>query len=853
MNQIPKKTVGRNVYFHRDSLELLDIGIREKIHSATELAGADAEKNFNIIRVEEGGESLSLLCYSSIYEEAFPALHMAWKINPHTSIVSYRSYHQSSNPPILHRKELLLSQSHPRYKMFCELTKSAESLGLFDDVSRIGYQKQWLDLINRKGYLLDGHQLIPLANCDDVECEVSDTEPVEWKASRQLTALTRFGFSAPIQTLMRNNYLDGRYTLFDYGCGRGSDVDGLQQNNLHATGWDPYYAPDDVKVDADIVNLGFVLNVIESLEERVDALIGAYSYASKVLVVSVMLDNSNRATGRKYNDGVITQRGTFQKYYTQAEIKNFIEVTLDEEALAIAPGIHYVFSDKDEEQRFLSTRYKRRRNRLRTVKRLSAEEKEAIRSKKLDQKYIDYKQQLDRLLLQCLSLGRDPDKTECSDLEDLIEGFGTYNKALRFISQRNDIHLIEGVAQDRTEDLLVYFALNKFEKRAPYKNMEASLQRDIKSFFGSYSCAQNEARQLLFLISNTELIHKAVIYASNHGLGCLGNDESLQLHTQLVNQLPSILRVYIGCASVLYGDYRNADIVKIHTHSGKVSLITCNDFTCLLPKMNIRVKISLREQDFNYYNYTDGYEPPYIYNKSLYINEEYPTYPEQIYFEETISKFEELDFDNYGPSVNAFNMALFKRRLQINGAQLVMSKAIPSMDDPCGQFLTFRDLIQCGETQQQTRLPNIPTNVQSYNALTLLALNIIDPVVDYFGMLNLTYGFCSPELARKITGRIAPKLDQHASHELNRLGNQVCSRLGAACDFIVDDESMLEVAQWIVVNTDFDRLYFYGDALPLHVSYGPDHSKQIVIMTLGKTQRLIPKVTSIAKFKELKP
>ena len=172
MNQIPKKTVGRNVYFHRDSLELLDIGIREKIHSATELAGADAEKNFNIIRVEEGGESLSLLCYSSIYEEAFPALHMAWKINPHTSIVSYRSYHQSSNPPILHRKELLLSQSHPRYKMFCELTKSAESLGLFDDVSRIGYQKQWLDLINRKGYLLDGHQLIPLANCDDVECEV---------------------------------------------------------------------------------------------------------------------------------------------------------------------------------------------------------------------------------------------------------------------------------------------------------------------------------------------------------------------------------------------------------------------------------------------------------------------------------------------------------------------------------------------------------------------------------------------------------------------------------------------------------------------------------------------------------
>jgi hypothetical protein len=103
-------------------------------------------------------------------------------------------------------------------------------------------------------------------------------------------------------------------------------------------------------------------------------------------------------------------------------------------------------------------------------------------------------------------------------------------------------------------------------------------------------------------------------------------------------------------------------------------------------------------------------------------------------------------------------------------------------------------------------------------------------------------------LARQIPGRIDPKRDQHAAHELNRLGRRVCDRLGAAVDFIVEDESMLEVAQWLAANTPFDRLYFYGDDKPIHVSCGPDNTKQIVKMLPGKSGRLIPRVVSIDAF-----
>lgn len=139
-------------------------------------------------------------------------------------------------------------------------------------------------------------------------------------------------------------------------------------------------------------------------------------------------------------------------------------------------------------------------------------------------------------------------------------------------------------------------------------------------------------------------------------------------------------------------------------------------------------------------------------------------------------------------------------------------------------------------------MTNIPEQPETYTALTQLATLVLDPVIDYFGDIVLTYGFCSPVLAKQIPGRIAPALDQHASHELNSRGQPICKRLGAAVDFIVTDESMLAVAQWIVQHTPFDRLYFYSDDRPLHLSYGPENKREVVMMTSRKGRRTVPQV-----------
>lgn len=72
---------------------------------------------------------------------------------------------------------------------------------------------------------------------------------------------------------------------------------------------------------------------------------------------------------------------------------------------------------------------------------------------------------------------------------------------------------------------------------------------------------------------------------------------------------------------------------------------------------------------------------------------------------------------------------------------------------------------------------------------------VLDPVIEYFDSIRLTYGFASVELTRNIRRGIAPELDQHAACEHRPRGAFVCNRGGAACDFLVEDEDMRDVVE----------------------------------------------------------
>ena len=217
-------------------------------------------------------------------------------------------------------------------------------------------------------------------------------------------------------------------------------------------------------------------------------------------------------------------------------------------------------------------------------------------------------------------------------------------------------------------------------------------------------------------------------------------------------------------------------------------------------------------------------------------------YGEQCIFEEQLEELRLFDFREYGPGPKEFLYELEKQRWKVEGLSLVRTKTIPDIDSACGENYSYRDLIECSETQKNSEIENLPKNPGSYVALLELAQRLFDPIIDYFGPIELTFGFCSPELAKLIPARIAPKLDQHAAHELNRNGKLICPRLGAAGDFIVEDEDMFEVAKWISDNLDFDRMYIYGAKNPIHISFGPEMKNQITLMKKNKDgTRLIPR------------
>jgi hypothetical protein len=129
----------------------------------------------------------------------------------------------------------------------------------------------------------------------------------------------------------------------------------------------------------------------------------------------------------------------------------------------------------------------------------------------------------------------------------------------------------------------------------------------------------------------------------------------------------------------------------------------------------------------------------------------------------------------------------------------------------------------------------------------MLATTLLDPIRRQFVAVTLTFGFCSPALARAIRTnpqpRISPADDQHASCELDRRNKPICVHGSASCDFSVvgRENRMDEVGAWIVENLKFDALYYYGRDRVLHLSSAPQERQMVVRMrTVPGSGRRMP-------------
>lgn len=166
--------------------------------------------------------------------------------------------------------------------------------------------------------------------------------------ARHRAALHRHQLSRPIQLAINDSLILPHCTVLDYGCGQGDDIRRLLNREIRAYGWDPFYHPHGTLAPADVVNLGYVVNVIEDLSERAKVLNSAWGYTTRLLIVSArLITASDIESTLSYGDGYLTQLGTFQKLFDQSELRQWIDATLGESSVAAAPGVFYVFRDKD--------------------------------------------------------------------------------------------------------------------------------------------------------------------------------------------------------------------------------------------------------------------------------------------------------------------------------------------------------------------------------------------------------------------------------------------------------------------------------------------------------------------------
>ena len=197
---------------------------------------------------------------------------------------------------------------------------------------------------------------------------------------------------------------------------------------------------------ADVVNIGFVINVIEDMDERIEALRGAYAHTRGALAVAAMMTSQTAPEGRQFRDGYMTSRNTFQKYYTQGQLRDFIEHTLDEIAIAVGPGVFFVFRDKDLEQQFLSRRYGHRAPRIlsRGWVHDTPRHEKPPRVNRETRIFEEHRHVFETLWMKLLELGRNPEKEEIDNFTEVEAAAGSLNRALRVVHSRFDMQELYG-------------------------------------------------------------------------------------------------------------------------------------------------------------------------------------------------------------------------------------------------------------------------------------------------------------------------------------------------------------------------------------------------------------------------
>ncbi len=223
-------------------------------------------------------------------------------------------------------------------------------------------------------------------------------------------------------------------------------------------------------------------------------------------------------------------------------------------------------------------------------------------------RYELHQELLDAFWAALLDLGRAPEPGEFDRVTDVRRVAGGLNRAVALVVGRHGNELFQEARKARSEDVLVYLAMTNFRRRFLRKDIPRRIRNDIRAFFGDLASAQARARELLFAAGDPGEIDLAV---DGLDFGHYDPEEhQFTFHRSMLDRLPPVLRVYVGCAAIRYGDPAEADLIKIHVRSGKLTFLHYDDFEGNpLPALQTRIKINLRTRFVQVFDHSATDDP----------------------------------------------------------------------------------------------------------------------------------------------------------------------------------------------------------------------------------------------------
>ena len=433
------------------------------------------------------------------------------------------------------------------------------------------------------------------------------------------TAIKRVELSRPLRLALEAGVIRLEDDVFDYGCGHGTDLAFLTSLGHKADGWDPNHRPNGTPQPAAVVNLGYVLNVIEDPAERAYALKQAWQLSTRALIVAVRTADEARfvTNGTSHADGVVTGADTFQKFFTQAEARSYIDELLAVQSIPIGPGVFVAFTDEAAEQEWLDNRSALRR-RVRRLRRI-VEPRKTLRDQAYEQ-HRDILRPLEEFIAQ---RGRLPTEDEHRWAEPIIQTFGSLPRAFQVLRHVAEYRWWDDAAEDRRQELLVRFALARLRRRARFKALPVGMQHDVRALFGSYRAACGQADDLLFSIGDPGTLRRAATGAS------IGKQtpDAIYAHIDAIDMLPTELRVFIGASDTLIGTVPDATLVKAHLDKPRVSYLVYPDFeTDPHPALAESWVVDFHELDVRPHDYRGRENPPILHRKELFVAPDHPRY-----------------------------------------------------------------------------------------------------------------------------------------------------------------------------------------------------------------------------------